>query len=773
MKKLRYLLLALVPALVLMVSACANDGDGSNGGSAGRPVDPRCVKIDNVTGYDNNSNGTWEIYNENGLKNFQDNVTANRNINAKLVCDITLTNKADNISWVPINPYNGTFDGDNYTISGLYINNSSNQQGLFGYTGTNATIKNLIVEDVEIVASDFVGAISGYNDGDIINVHVDNVTINATRAIGAIAGQNDGNILASSASFIVITSTATGGIIGGIIGVSNGDIVATYVDNATITANDTNASLGGIIGVSFEGSIVSSYTNDVTFVHDSNNQNVGGIVGFNFNRTLSSNFFVSDGSLNGLGNTGNNTEAEPVASKHELNTKINDMNTAIDEYNKTVTIAVRYKFINNGANPPVLQETDIAIRGFAISTNDQYLQIDDTVDIRAVPTPNNAITIIDWNNSNPNVATLDNGTITAIGYGDTTITASIVGTNFESKIIIRVEYLGYEIIDNTYKISNVSGLQAFRDATVNDNTTNGLLVDNITFIPQEYFTNNNWMPIGSFSVPDTTSYAGTFDGDNYTISGLYINDNTSDEQGLFGYTGTNATIKNLIVEDVEIVASDFVGAISGYNEGDIINVHVDNVTIDANRNVGAITGGNAGNIYASSASSIDITVSDTSIGGIAGANGGDIVATYIDNATITANNRDDISIGGITGNYESGKIVSSYTNNVKFVHDVNNIYVGGIVGLNDKGVLSSNYFVSDNESLFGVGAKYDAVSGTNIEVTDEVDNATRVETIQALNDNVTKMNGGIGLYDTLFGFEYEVLKAPNNATKVPTLVRKP
>ncbi len=273
--------------------------------------------------------------------------------------------------------------------------------------------------------------------------------------------------------------------------------------------------------------------------------------------------------------------------------------------------------------------------------------------------------------------------------------------------------------------------------------------------------NISWVPIGGTRY----QYKGTFDGDDKTISGLYINDNTSDYKGLFGVSF--GTVKNLTLKDVEITAKEYASAIIGFNLGDITNVHVDNVTINASTYVGAIVGANDGNIYVSSASFINLTATYifSYIGGIVGEGNGNIGATYVDNATITANSA-DARLGGIIGSYNGGEIVSSYTNDVTITNTGGSIYVGGIVGYNNGGSLSSNYFVSNTNSLFGVGS-----NGTN----SSNDNATRVTSVQALNDNVTKMNSAIDIWvrdgvDREFGFRYDELTAPDNATRIPALI---
>lgn len=56
--------------------------------------------------------------------------------------------------WVPIgrdfNDFSGTIDGNNKTISNLTINRDNNNQGLFGYTDTDATISNVKLTNVNI-----------------------------------------------------------------------------------------------------------------------------------------------------------------------------------------------------------------------------------------------------------------------------------------------------------------------------------------------------------------------------------------------------------------------------------------------------------------------------------------------------------------------------------------------------------------------------------------------------------------------------------------------
>lgn len=110
----------------------------------------------------------------------------------KLTADIDLGNQA----WTPIGNGNssfaffGTFDGDGYTISGLYINNSSQYQGLFGYIDSSAIVQNLIVTGSVTTSKEYTGGIVGRsprNKGTVRNCGFYG-TVTATGISGGVVG---------------------------------------------------------------------------------------------------------------------------------------------------------------------------------------------------------------------------------------------------------------------------------------------------------------------------------------------------------------------------------------------------------------------------------------------------------------------------------------------------------------------------------------------------------------------------------------------------------
>lgn len=121
------------------------------------------------------------------------------NIDMSSVCS-----SSTKTSWTPIgnatNTFKGTFDGRNYTIENIYINNIvTDYQGLFGYN--DGIIKNVNLSNGTIIGRRWVAGIAGYNNKSILNCYSD-ITLSSTASaedglasqIGGIAGTNQGNI---------------------------------------------------------------------------------------------------------------------------------------------------------------------------------------------------------------------------------------------------------------------------------------------------------------------------------------------------------------------------------------------------------------------------------------------------------------------------------------------------------------------------------------------------------------------------------------------------
>ncbi len=155
------------------------------------------------------------------------------NINMSSVCHpANQSEGVAELSWVPISDnskvgskyWYGTFDGNNKTLSNLYINTSAKYSGLFGYiynmnASERGTIKNIKFENVSLTSTaEDLGVLAGYaRNTDISGITVNNGTVNGTESCGGIVGYTEDSSLSCCINKIVFvggSSIYTGGIVG-------------------------------------------------------------------------------------------------------------------------------------------------------------------------------------------------------------------------------------------------------------------------------------------------------------------------------------------------------------------------------------------------------------------------------------------------------------------------------------------------------------------------------------------------------------------------------
>ncbi len=184
-------------------------------------------------------------------------------------------------SWTPIgnstNRFNGTFDGDNHTISGIYINTTLYSQGLFGYA-ENGAIANVGVIDSYISGSYHVGSVVGNSGSSLTNCYFDGVVKGTGTEIGGVVGchwggvtncYNYGEVIGSS------TSECIGGVAGmgysGLSGCFNGGSVTGY------------RGVGGVVGCHDGGTMDNCYNiGTVTNLGTGEYLYCGGVAGVNY-----------------------------------------------------------------------------------------------------------------------------------------------------------------------------------------------------------------------------------------------------------------------------------------------------------------------------------------------------------------------------------------------------------------------------------------------------------------------------------------------------------
>ena len=278
----RYKYTVKVNATGLTLEGCTIGDWADGGGESGAAEDLAYI-------YDRNTK-TYTVYNANGLMNIAELVNGGKSdINITIDTDIDLTGK----DWTPIgtdydNSYKGTFDGGGHTITGLTFTTNDEYVGLFGWLNRAGTVKNVVMEGVQITSNQIyggsIGGVVGYSWGTIENCSVSG-SVSGTVYVGGVVGaQIDGSITGCSSS-----ATVKGMVdVGGVAGQTNGGatLTACYATGNVIIEIDPvkNISGGGLVGMNGGNGLFACYaTGNVTSTGSSTgNVHIFGLLGDNY-----------------------------------------------------------------------------------------------------------------------------------------------------------------------------------------------------------------------------------------------------------------------------------------------------------------------------------------------------------------------------------------------------------------------------------------------------------------------------------------------------------
>ncbi|MBF9016430.1 MULTISPECIES: GLUG motif-containing protein [unclassified Oceanispirochaeta] len=227
------------------------------------------------------------------LAALMDNPTVTMECYYILTKNIDLSSYSSSGGWIPIgsetNPFTGTFNGNNHIISNLYINRSSNYQGLFGNvessSGITSVIRNIIQENVQVSGNSYTGALVGNGTGIYINNCSAQGIVNGGDYTGGLVGKCTSNAaygyIRSSNTSVNVTSTQTG--TGGLVGLLT-DSSSIYICSSTGSTSGVSM-VGGLVGISQNSSsILMSYSTGAVYA---TNTNAGGLIGENLGSTVS------------------------------------------------------------------------------------------------------------------------------------------------------------------------------------------------------------------------------------------------------------------------------------------------------------------------------------------------------------------------------------------------------------------------------------------------------------------------------------------------------
>ena len=238
-------------------------------------------------GYTIESDGSYTVYNADGLLNIAELVNGGKtDINITLDKNIDLTGK----DWTPIgtnydNSYKGTFDGGGHTITGLTVTTYDKYAGLFGWLNSAGTVKNVVMEGVQITnnhSSGFAGGVVGNSWGTIENCSVSG-SVNGEVYVGGVVGKQTSGSMTGCSSSATVKGTVN---VGGVAGESWGSMTACYATgNVTLEIYPgKDISGGGVVGFKGGNSVLACYaTGNVNSKGSSTgNVHIGGLFGYKY-----------------------------------------------------------------------------------------------------------------------------------------------------------------------------------------------------------------------------------------------------------------------------------------------------------------------------------------------------------------------------------------------------------------------------------------------------------------------------------------------------------
>jgi hypothetical protein len=572
-------------------------GTGQYAGTISHDYNIRAVALSDFNSLDNN---TYEIATTADLDHLAGYVKLGNNcqdLTFKQTADIAYTyttawnnssSTENNYTAIGTNatPFRGTFDGQNYSISGIrvyYKEGVTFPQGLFSSLN-NSTVKRVHLADARISGESHVGGIAGSS----FKGTVEDCTVANNVAIHAVAN----------------VSFTHGGIVG-----SNQGTVQRCISHATLSVASNvvgGARYGGVVGDNFNSGSVKDCLAIGATVPDQ--EGLGAIAGDNNNDhgTLQRNFYRNctvAGTANatnvGCGGTDIITNQGALA----LYSLTLPDNVTTDRTASAILPGTGNKTYTTGAD---INGTPYYCQGGTV-----------TLVYNNLPEGYRA-------NYTATGGTI-NGNILTMPAANVTVTVTVVP-----------DWSGNGTQTNPYVITTTAQLDALANEVKSGQTYSGtyfVLGNDIAYSTAGLGDiDENFTTIGGYFNGSDKNFSGNFDGQNHTISGIRVSKSTSNNAnanknlGLFGRISGNATIQNVILTDARITGYRYVGGLVGNKtSGTVQNCLVINSTITCGDTyVGALFGANSGILNANHYH--NCTVNSTANATNVGTGNGDVTA---------------------------------------------------------------------------------------------------------------------------------------------------
>jgi hypothetical protein len=606
-------------------------------------------------------------------------------------------NASDTSTWnagagfVPIGsnaaPFTGNFNGNGMTVSSLFINRPTTDNiGLFGKITGAANDLGLTAET--ITGQNNVGGFAGQNGGSIVNAYTAGTVTGSGNNTGGLVGESvSGSIGFSYSSATVSGVNEAGGLVGANLSSSSINI-SDATGNVTATGNDA----GGLVGQNNNSSVLRSFATGV--VNGVNN--AGGLIGYNLSGATAANAYAS-GAV-----TASGANAGGLVGK-------NNGSTISDSYASGTVSANTNAGGLTGNNITTSSITNDYATGFASSTGDANATAGGLI---GSDDGSNTLTNNWWFNAGNTKGVANNAAAAGVTkasalsdfYG---IGAGTGGAVYSSAGVPIWDltglwatsgsalptmvwqgmgtggFIGGDVL-NPFQVANVNQLQ-FMEYDLSGYFKQTANIDASATLNWNYNGSiyQGFTPIGTA----VNNFTGNFIGNNYTISGLFINRPATDNVGLFGYAQVSlagqTVIFSAVFTNVNITGHDNVGALIGQVTGDnTVSGTVLSGSVTGSSQVGGLIGMNDAKVT-SSKTAATVTASGSNTGGVVGESD-----NFIQDSFATGNVNGVNNTGGLVGINLNGLVMNSYaTGHVTATGSD----TGGLAGQNSNSSINDSY----------------------------------------------------------------------------------
>lgn len=605
------------------------------------------------------------------------------------------------VEWIPIGstskPFAGTFDGGMNTITGMYVDNETAYIGMFAVTSPSSVVKNFYLEDSTFIYS---GPSLKYNEEKQKDEEVG-------AYMGSIAGDLRGDLdTVYSSAAVKSVAMQVGGLVGRANGIKvDGEYTTSIINNCwfdgqVVLTGKVARYAGGIAGVAVQGNIEITNclnTGSVSNERPDGGEFLGGFIGTDWGTsTIKISDSVSAGTV-----TAANVNC------------IGSIMGRVQKSGSEVTITNTYAM--KGCCTKADGTTDVSIWSSAsdttVANKTVYISESDLLGVEAYKWTNLNFeeTTGKWVARNEQIPRLksfankgDEKSVAGVIRPDTAWYDNAAKDATEYDISTPEELLGFAKLYNSGNVFKGKTIHLTKDIPLNPKNAVTNYVNGTT----DKEPDNRWAPGGNNTV--STQFAGTFDGQGHTISGIYTMSDSS-YIGLFGVIADGSVVKDLRITDSYFYSSNtgnaMIGSVAGECRGTIDSVYSEAIVESKGDRVGGVVGMASGPKPAGKSKYGTATINNSWFNGninlLDGAtnSGGVIGLTMQGNVNVTnclvtgtfnnATSKTDGGLIGYVGNAGAHNMVVNISDNlVALKEEVANANVGTVIGTiknNDNG----------------------------------------------------------------------------------------